>query len=126
MRATERYGEKAEPVKVLTLSAHLQCEHLGNVVNNASQSFVKIGGVNVLVERDPEGRTIQACPNIGATIKPCTLTLVAQAGYSSYVKIGGHRVCLDTVTGLTDGTPPGVVKYSVKSPGQAFVNVIGD
>ncbi len=112
-------------MKVLVLSAHLQCEHLGNVVNVASQSFVTIGGVKVLVERDPESRTILACPNVGATIKPCTLTLVAQAGYSSFVRIGGHRVCLETITGLTDGTPPGVVKYLVKDPGQRLVDING-
>ena len=113
-------------MKILVLSAHLQCEHLGNVVLSNSQPFVSINGVKVLVERDPEARPIQSCPNVGATIKPCTSTLVATAGYSSFVKIEGRRVCLDTITGLTDGTPPGIVKYSVKDPGQRLVDVIGD
>jgi hypothetical protein len=43
-------------------------------------------------------------------------------GYSSFVRINGRAVCLDTVTGFTDGTPPGVVKYIVRHPGQKFVN----
>jgi hypothetical protein len=31
-------------------------------------------------------------------------------------------VCLDTVTGLTDGTPPGIVTYKVRHAGQALVS----
>jgi hypothetical protein len=30
-------------------------------------------------------------------------------------------VCLDAVTGLTDGTPPGIVKYKVRNAGQRLV-----
>jgi hypothetical protein len=37
------------------------------------------------------------------------------------LRIAGRRVCLETVTGLTDGTPPGTVKYLVRDPGQGFV-----
>ena len=29
--------------------------------------------------------------------------------------------CLDSVRGLTDGTPPGTVHYQVRSPGQDWV-----
>jgi hypothetical protein len=31
-------------------------------------------------------------------------------------------VCLDNLWGLTDGTPPGVVKYNVVDPAQKFVD----
>jgi hypothetical protein len=41
------------------------------------------------------------------------------------VRIDGRRVCLDTVTGLTDGTPPGTIKYEVRSPGQDLVSEAG-
>jgi hypothetical protein len=30
-------------------------------------------------------------------------------------------MCLDTVNGLTDGTPPGVVEYKVRHAGQELV-----
>jgi hypothetical protein len=43
------------------------------------------------------------------------------AGYSDLIRINGKRVCLDTVTGLTDGTPPGLVKYKVNNAGQPSV-----
>jgi hypothetical protein len=45
-----------------------------------------------------------------------------RGGYSTFIRISGSPVCLDTVWGLTDGTPPGIVKYQVASPGQQFVS----
>ena len=106
---------------VLTLDATLVCGHSGHIQNIASQSLVKIEGRPVLVAPDPEGRQIKACPNYGALIKPCVLTLDVKQGYSGLLKIDGHRVCLDTVDGLTDGTIQGSVHYFVRSPGQDFV-----
>ena len=107
----------------LTEDAKLVCKHeLGHVGIVATQPFVSIAGRKVLVESDPEGRPITSCPNYGPTIKPCTTTLKVQAGYSSWLRIGGHSVCLDTVTGLTDGMPPGTVKYLVRDPGQTLVD----
>jgi hypothetical protein len=42
-------------------------------------------------------------------------------GYSAFVTIDGKPVCLDSLQGLTDGTPPGTVKYKVNAPGQTLV-----
>ncbi len=107
----------------LTEDARLVCKHeLGTVNIVATQGLVTIEGRSVLVERDPEGKAIIGCPNYGPTIKPCTTTLVVQEGYSAWLRIDGRRICLDPVTGLTDGTPPGVVKYIVRLPGQVFVS----
>ena len=114
-------------MRLLTEDAVIICAHVkGRVGLEPSQDLVRIGGRRVLVEKDPEGRPIKGCPNINIGIKPCTHTLPVKAGYSELVRIGGRRVCLDTVTGLTDGTPPGVVKYLVrgdtaKEAGQVFV-----
>jgi hypothetical protein len=74
-----------------------------------------------MVDNDPENRRIVGCPNYGAVIKPCVTTLKVKRGYSQLLRIGGKRVCLDTIAGLTDGTPPGIVEYVVKTPGQSFV-----
>jgi hypothetical protein len=106
----------------LTLDAKLVCKHeLGIVGIIATQQLVTIAHRPVLVERDPESRPIGGCPMYGVAIKPCTSTLPVEVGYSTLVKIQSRRVCLDTVTGLTDGTPPGTVKYLVRAPGQALV-----
>ena len=110
-------------MKLLTEDAKLFCRHdLGAVQLTTSQSFVTINNRIVLVERDPERRPIRGCPNTGPTIKPCQLTLKVDQGYSAFLRIDGKRVCLSSVTGLTDGTPPGSVKYNVRSPGQQFVS----
>ncbi|MGO9270168.1 MAG: hypothetical protein ACLQOO_07935 [Terriglobia bacterium] len=106
----------------LTEDAVLVCKHeMGKVRLAPIQKLVAIEGRRVLVENDPEVRPIAGCPNVGATIKPCLHTLKATAGYSDFLRIDGRKVCLETVTGLTDGTPPGVVKYKVRTPGQSFV-----
>lgn len=108
---------------LLTEDALLLCKHvLGKVGLVPSQGWVTIDGRKVLVQADPEGRPIAGCPNVGATIKPCTSTLAVERGYSAFVRVDGRPVCLDTVEGLTDGTPPGIVKYNVASAGQAFVS----
>lgn len=107
---------------LLTEDAVIVCKHeLGRAAIAAGQGLVTIGSRKVLVENDPEGRLITGCPNLGATIKPCTATLAVRAGYSNLLRINNRRVCLDTVTGLTDGTPPGMVKYEVRHPGQQLV-----
>jgi hypothetical protein len=109
-------------MNVLVLDAVLVCDHVSGIVGlAASQTWATVGGRPILVDSDPEGRPISGCPNYGAAIKPCVTTLAVKQGYSSFVRIGGRRVCLDSVKGLTDGTPPGIVNYGVRSPGQPLV-----
>jgi hypothetical protein len=108
---------------VLTENGVLICLHTRGIVNDkASQNWVRIAQSPVQVDSDPESKSIGGCPNIGVGIKPCTTTLKVEKGYSTWIKIGGRSICLDTVTGLTDGTPPGVVHYIVREPGQVFVS----
>ena len=106
----------------LTEDAVLVCRHqLGRVANLPSQSLVTVQRRRVLIAPDPEGRAITGCPNYGPAIKPCTTTLKVDAGYSGWIRIGGQSVCLDAVTGLSDGTPPGIIKYLVNAAGQEWV-----
>ncbi len=109
-------------MKWLTEDCVVTCKHIMGVVkHDPRQALVTVAGRRVLVATDPENRPIAGCPNVGATIKPCATTLKVQQGYSSLIRIDGANVCLDTVTGLTDGTPPGMVKYLVRAPGQVLV-----
>ena len=109
-------------MKVLTEDAVLVCDHeLGKVGIEPGQELVAIERRRVLVATDPEGRPITGCPMFGPAVRPCGTTLKVREGYSGLMRIDGRAVCLDTVTGLTDGTPPGVVDYKVRSPGQPFV-----
>lgn len=107
----------------ITEDATLRCDHLAKMENKPSQKFVTIDGKLILVARDPEGRRIHGCPNISPATKPCITSLVVEEGYSTFVTIGGAAMCLSTVKGHTDGTPPGTVYYTVKDPGQQYVSV---
>jgi hypothetical protein len=109
-------------MKLLTEDAVLLCGHkLGVVDIIATQDLVTINGRRVLVRKDPEGRPIKGCPPAPG-FKPCLITVNATAGYSRLMRIKARRVCLDTLTGLTDGTPPGSVIYNVSQPGQHLVS----
>ena len=112
-------------MKWLTEAGYMTCAHQGSVKVQSSQNLVRIEGNKVLVAIDPEGKSISACPNAGATIKPCTSSLKVTQGYSSLVRIEGRQVCLETIRGLTDGTPPGVVEYFVVNTGQNTVTANG-
>jgi hypothetical protein len=105
----------------LTLESVVKCEHDGRVTNQASQHWVTIGGVPVLVDADPEGRAIVACPNYGPIVKPCVQTLKVRVGYSDFIRVDGKRTVLSNLDGLTDGTPPGLVHYTNRDPKQRYV-----
>lgn len=111
-------------MKLLTQDAKLVCNHRSGRVSIApiGQTFVGVEGRLILVATDPEGRSISGCASMGPGIKPCTTTLAVEVGYSTWLKIDGKRVCLDTVTGLTDGSPPGTIHYLVIDPGQQLVS----
>ena len=111
-------------MKFLTEDAVLSCDHngTGHVQNHPTQGLVRISGRRVLVATDPEGRPIKLCDNIGIGMKPCLITLKVQQGYSTFLRVDGHAVCLDTVVGLTDGSPPGTVSYRVRRSGQDYVS----
>lgn len=101
--------------------ALVACTHeLGKVSLQASQTWVRAGGRPLLVARDPERRSIAGCPNLTVVTKPCTTTLAVTVGYSDLLAIDGHAVCLDNLSGMTDGQG-GVYRYEVNHPGQQLL-----
>ena len=113
-------------MKWLTQDALLRCDHVMGIVQIVpSQKLVTIEGRAVLVAKDPEGRPIAGCPNAAPPMYPCTMTLPVIKGYSDLLRIDGRAICLDTVTGRTNGNPPGVVDYTVAQPGQILVTEMG-
>ncbi|HET6214416.1 MAG TPA: hypothetical protein VFE14_16240 [Micromonosporaceae bacterium] len=105
----------------ITDDSVIRCGHDGRVDNVPRQRWVRVAGAPVLVDDDPERRSIAACPNYGPTMKPCTTTLRVSQGYSSWLRVDGHRVVLSNLDGLTDGTVPGTVHYTVRDPMQRLV-----
>ncbi len=112
-------------MELVTVNAVVRCGHDGRVENVARQGYVTIGSAPVLVAHDPRGRVITGCPNVGPTMKPCATTLAVDKGYSGWIRVDGHPVVLSTLDGLTDGTVPGTVHYTVRDPGQGFVRADG-
>lgn len=107
--------------------ATLICDHGGRIKVEVGQHWVRIGRRRVMVATDPQGRDIDVCPNVNPVIglRPCLKTLAVKQGYSNFVRIGGRAVCLDSIRGLTDGSPPGVVDYKVVDPAQSLVRAGG-
>lgn len=112
----------------ITVASTIKCAHEGTVRNVPSQQWVRVaasgedsGAPVVLVDSDPEGRTIGGCPNSGPDIKKCGLTLQVDKGYSEWIRIGGRAVVLSHLDGRTDGTLPGTVHYHVTDPRQDFL-----
>src|SRR5690349_4144787 len=109
-------------MKVLTEDAKLVCLHNGGVNLNPRQSWVTIANRRVLVATDPVGCSIDAgCINKMTPNVPCTLTMDVSEGYSTFVRVDGNALCLDTVTGTTNGQI-GKFPYSVRTPGQTFIS----
>ncbi len=106
----------------LTDAADIRCSHrVGRSPQQASQTWLTVGGRPVLVAPDPVGRPILSCPNIGVSIKPCTSALAIRSGESAFVRIDGHPVVRADLSGYTDGTPPGQVTYDVLDAAQELV-----
>lgn len=111
--------------EILTDQAVLVCNHqTGIVTNQPSQNLVTIAGRPILVDNDPEHKSIKGCTFATPTIKPCTLTLNVTSGYSDLVRINNHRVCLKPLTGLTDWAGANV-QYKVRTPGQSLLTESG-
>src|SRR5690348_12064898 len=106
---------------IVTSNATIMCVHGGQVTLIPKQTQVVIQGGAVLCEGDLVGAPIIGCaqpPSPGT--KPCTMVVSTLPGGSvPTVLAGGRPVHIATLTGMTDGVPPGVIQ--VVSPGQMTV-----
>jgi hypothetical protein len=110
-------------MKVLTEKADLRCTHLhsGRITVPASQDWVTIADVPIPVDSDPVPRPVAGC-NIFPS-SACKTTFAVLQGYSELVRIGGKRICLQSLMGPTVAVPPGT--FEVVDPGQDFVEEPG-
>jgi hypothetical protein len=110
---------------ILTAQAVITCVHGGQVLAIPRQTKVLIAGAPVLCVPDLVGAPIAGCP-VPPTLatKPCTTVLSTLPGsWSLKVTANGMPVYLSTLTGLTDGVPPGTIM--VVFPGQVLVQAQG-
>jgi hypothetical protein len=106
---------------IVTSNATILCAHGGHVTLSARQTTVTIDGGAVLCEPDLVGAPIVGCAQApSASTKPCTTVASTLPGSSSTtVLVEGRPAYVATLTGLTDGVPPGAIM--VVHPGQTTV-----
>jgi hypothetical protein len=106
---------------VVTTNATIMCVHGGQVTLLPHQVQVQARGGNVLCEGDLSGAPIIGCAQPPSpSTKPCTTVISTLPGSSApTVTVGGRPVLLATLSGMTDGVPPGTIM--VVSPGQMTV-----
>jgi hypothetical protein len=106
---------------VLTTNAVVTCSHGGKVNLIPKQVTVGVQGGMVLCEPDLIGSPITGCAQPPSpTTKPCTVVVSTFPGSATpKVLVSGRPAYLTSVTGLTDGVPPG--SLLVVSPGQVAV-----
>jgi hypothetical protein len=106
---------------IVTTGATILCAHGGQVTLVPRQTTVTISGNHVLREGDLSGAPIVGClqPPTPST-KPCTTVISTLPGSASTrVTAAGLPVLLATLSGITDGVPPGTIM--VANPGQTNV-----
>jgi len=106
---------------IVTTKATIMCSHGGRVTLVPKQAQVLIQGGSVLCEGDLSGAPIVGCLQAPSpSTKPCTMVVSTLPGSSApTVLVLGRPVLLQTLSGMTDGVPPGTLKVS--NPGQATV-----
>lgn len=108
--------------QVVTTNARIVCSHGGQVTLIPKNPTVTAGGAPVVRETDLVGAPIVGCAQAPSTnTKPCTMVVSTLPGGSApLVAAGGMPVHIDSLSGVTDGVPPGTI--SVVSAGQATVS----
>jgi hypothetical protein len=107
---------------LLNTSAVIMCSHGGKVNPIPTQMQVLAGGSPVLCVPSLVGAPIIGCPVVPtpAGTVPCTaVAAVFPGSWSTKVFAGGSPAYVSSLSGLTNGVPPGSIM--VVSPGQAVV-----
>src|SRR3712207_5606533 len=96
---------------IVTSNATILCAHGGRVTLIPRQATVTIAGGSVLCEPDLVGAPILGCAQAPSpSTKPCTTVVTTLPGSTSLkVLVGGRPVYVATLSGMTDGVPPGVI-----------------
>jgi len=106
---------------IVTANATIICAHGGRVTLIPKQAQALAGNAPILCEPDLVGSPIVGCAQPPSpSTKPCTMVVSTLPGSTSLkVLVGGRPAYVSTLTGLTDGVPPGSIM--VVDPGQMTV-----
>jgi hypothetical protein len=106
---------------VVTANARIMCAHGGTVTLIPKQTQVLAGSGPILCEPDLVGSPIVGCAQAPSpSTKPCTTVVSTLPGSTSLkALVGGRPAYVATLSGITDGVPPGAIM--VVDPGQTTV-----
>jgi hypothetical protein len=106
---------------IVTSNATILCVHGGKVTLIPKQMQVLAGGGPILCEPDLVGSPIVGCALVPSpSTKPCTAVVSTLPGSTSLkVVVGGRPAYVASLSGMTDGVPPGTIM--VVDPGQTTV-----
>jgi hypothetical protein len=92
---------------VLTTASEVKCANSGKA-QTSGQSKLKVSGSPVLTLPGIVGKTISGCTIVDSTPNATVQckSVVSASGTASKLKVNGAPVALDTLTGLSQGTPP--------------------
>jgi hypothetical protein len=95
---------------VLTMQGTVSCGHSPGTVQAQSTAKLSVGGAQVLVKDDINGKPVASCgikpksDNTGPIDAPCSTVKSVTAGEATKLTAGGNPVVLDTsLKGTTDG-----------------------
>jgi hypothetical protein len=94
--------------KVLTTGSTVMCKHGGKVATGSTAKLT-VNGLPVLLAAGVSGRTVTTCPitdDPNTSTTKCRTVAAIIKGPAVKLKVGGQPVILDTLTGMTNGTPP--------------------
>lgn len=104
---------------VLNADASIGCGHGGSVQITPGQQRFTAGGSPVLAVGDLDGTPITGCTQLTVAATgtvQCTAVASLAGGGAARLSVGGRPVLLETLGGVTNGSPPGVL--TVLAPGQ--------
>jgi hypothetical protein len=94
--------------KVLTTGSTVTCTHGGKVATG-STAKLKVNGLPVLLAAGVSERAVTTCPVVddpNTSTTKCRKVATILKAPAAKLKVGGQAVILDTLTGMTNGTPP--------------------
>lgn len=87
----------------------------GGTVATISSAKLKVNGMFVILKESIVNMTVAGCSNPATpATNPCITVTSVTAGEATKLKVGGKAVILDTLHGVTNGTPPGMLAVKTK------------
>jgi hypothetical protein len=104
------------------------CQHAGRIAMQASQDWVIVDTVPMLVKGDLDRRSISLCQGgaelVGVTRCRMVATVDDAKSHSQFVSIDARPVVLSSACGATDWSLIAVAPWTMNEPGQDWIEIV--